>query len=308
MRILVTGGAGYIGSVLVPQLLLEGHSVRVLDNFMFGQQPLLDWCCDPDLEIVRGDVRDEITLERALDGVDFIIHLAAIVGAPLCERDPIAGSTTNVEAVYRLVHLREEGQKIIYPCTNSGYGVGEVDEEGKPVYCTEKTPLRPVSRYGRQKVLAEGLLLSAGDVISLRLATVFGASPRMRWDLLVNEFVRRAVKDGYVILYQADFMRNYVSIWDVAGAFLHSIRNWDRMKNEVYNVGLSSANISKRELCEEIKKQVPNFYFHEAPIGEDTDKRNYIVSNDKMEATGWKAEIGLQDGITELIKACQVCE
>lgn len=276
--------------------------MMVLDNFLFNQTSLLDCCHDPNLEIIRGDVRDEPTMRRALEDIDLIIHLAAIVGADACDRDPIAARTTNLDAVNLLLSLRGE-RPIIYPCTNSGYGIGQ---EG--IYCTEETPLNPVSLYGRLKVEAEKILLYNVNVISLRLATVFGASPRMRWDLLVNEFVRRAVKDGYVILYQADFKRNYVHIRDVAGAFLHSIRNWDSMKNQVYNVGLSSANISKRELCEEIKKQVPNFYFVEAEVGEDVDKRNYVVSNAKMEATGWKADFSLQDGIAELVKACQICE
>jgi len=307
-KVLVTGGAGYIGSVLVPQLLAEGYRVRVLDNFMFGQTSLLGCCSNPNLKIIRGDVRDEETLKRALDGVDFIIHLAAIVGAAACDRDPIAAQTTNVDAVDSLLLLRDRDQGIIFACTNSGYGVGQVDEEEKTVYCTEETPLRPVSLYGKQKVQAEAKILNNGKAVSLRLATVFGASPRMRTDLLVNNLVWRAVKDGYVVLYQADFKRNYVHIEDVASAFLHCIENWDKMKDQVYNVGLSEANLSKRELCEEIKKQVPNFYFVEAPIGEDPDKRNYIIDNSKIEKTGWKPVYSLADGIAELRKAYTILD
>jgi len=301
MQILVTGGAGYVGSVLTPQLLAEGYRVRVLDNFLFGQTSLLHCCSNPNLEIIRGDVRNEETLKRALVGVDFIIHLAAIVGATLCDRDPWAAYETNVDAVNSLLLLRDRDQGIIFPCTNSGYGIGEAG-----VYCTEETPLRPVSLYGKLKVQAEAKILNNGKAVSLRLATVFGASPRMRLDLLVNDFVLRAMRDGYIVLYQADFKRNYIHIEDVASAFLHCIKHWNKMKNQIYNVGLSEANLSKWELCQEIKKQIPDFYFVEAEVGEDPDKRNYIVSNAKLEATGWGPAYSLQDGIAELIKAYQV--
>lgn len=305
--VLVTGGAGYIGSVLVPSLLARAHvltsTVRVVDNFIFGQRSLLDCCQNPNLEIVRGDVRDRELMKEALKGVDYIIPLAAIVGFVACDRDPIAARTTNVGAINLLLKLRDKKQRIIFPCTNSGYGIGQ---EG--IYCNEETPLNPISLYGQTKVEAEKLLLLNGNCISLRLATVFGVSPRMRLDLLVNNFVYRAVKDRYVVLYQPHFKRNYIHIRDVARAFIHCIQNFDWMKGQAYNVGLSAANLSKLELCEEIRKQVPDFYFVEAEIGEDVDKRNYVVDNSKIEATGFKPDYSLQDGIAELIKAYRVIE
>jgi len=300
-RILVTGGAGYIGSVMVPRLLEEGHLVRVLDNFMYGQTSLLGCCHYPGLEIVRGDVRVGHVLKDALKDVDFILPLAAIVGAPACEMNPVTAVSTNYDAIEELLALRYKEQAIILPCTNSGYGVGQ-DE----LYCTEETPLNPISLYGRLKADAERAVIEAGNSISLRLATVFGVSPRMRTDLLVNDFVLRAVTDGFTVLYQGHFKRNYIHIKDVARAFIHCIENFDRMKNEVYNVGLSNANLSKKELCQEIKKQVPSFYFVEAEVGEDIDQRNYIVSNKKIEAAGFKPRISLKGGIAELIKAYQI--
>lgn len=302
-RILVTGGAGYIGSVMVPRLLEGGYRVTVLDKFMDCQTSLLGLCHNPDLDIIRGDVRDEDTVARAIDKADFILPLAAIVGAPACEQDWIAAESTNTGAISILTRCRRGEQGIIFPCTNSGYGIGE-----QGIHCTEETPMRPLSLYGRTKVAAEAILFrSATDhAISLRLATVFGVSPRMRTDLLVNNFVLRAVTDGSVILYQGHFKRNYIHIIDVARAFIYCIENFDSMKNEIYNVGLSNANLSKKELCQEIKKQVPGFYFVEAEVGEDIDQRNYIVSNEKIEAAGFKPRISLEVGIAELIKAYQI--
>lgn len=297
-KILVTGGAGYIGSILVPQLVLEGHEVVVFDKFLRSQTSLLYFTRFQNLEVIKGDVRDAAAVKSALRGVEYILALAAVVGMPACDADPIAAKTTNTEAIHMLLKLRSHNQRIIFPCTNSGYGIGEKD-----IFCTEDTLLRPISLYGQTKVEAEKAILDAGNSISLRLATVFGVSPAMRTDLLVNYLVLRAVTDGYVVLFEAHFKRNYVYIRDVAQAFLYCINNWDRMKNEVYNAGLSEANLSKEQLCQEIKRQVPKFYFHEAPVGEDVDKRNYIVSNTKIEKAGFKATTSLQDGIAELIKA-----
>ena len=301
MRILVTGGAGYIGSVLVPELLARGHEVTVLDSFRFQQSSLLDVCHNPRLEIVRGDARDRELMARHIAAADLIIPLAALVGAPLCDKEPLESESTNVGAIKLILELRRPGQKIIFPTTNSGYGIGE-----KGVHCTEETPLKPVSRYGRQKVEAEKLILDAGDAITLRLATVFGTSPRMRLDLLVNDFVYRAATDRFLVLFEADFKRNYLHIRDIARVFIHCIDNFERMKNEAYNVGLSDANLSKRELCGEIKKQVPDFYFTEAKVGADPDKRDYIVSNEKIERTGFKPAYSLADGIRELIKGYRI--
>ena len=301
MRILVTGGAGYLGSILVPTLLSEGHEVTVIDNFMYDQTSLLDCCDQPKLTIVRGDARDEALISRHLRDQEVALPLACLTGAPLCDQDPLEAKSVNLDAILLLLKLRRPEQRVIFPTTNSGYGIGQ---EG--ISCTEETPLRPVSTYGRLKVEAEEAVLAAGNSITLRLATVFGISPRMRLDLLVNDFVYRAVTDGALVLFQAHFKRNYIHIRDVARAFLHSLKQFESMQGQAYNVGLSDANLSKRELCEEIKKQIPSFYFTEAEIGEDKDKRNYIVSNEKIERTGFTPRVSLQAGIAELIKGYQI--
>ncbi len=301
MHILVTGGAGYIGSLLVPALLQEGHKVTVVDNFRYGQTPLLDVVHDPNLAIIHGDVRDERLMETSIPAVDAIFPLACLTGAPLCDRNPHEAQAVIVDAVRHMLKTRRPDQLIIYPTTNSGYGVGE---EG--IYCTEETPLRPVSLYGRLKVQAEKEILEAGNAITLRLATAFGISPRMRLDLLVNDFVHRAVNDRFLILFESHFKRNYIHVRDVARAFLHAFAHGHQMKNNVYNVGLSDANLSKWELCEEIKKQVPDFYFVEAAVGKDIDQRNYIVSNEKIEKTGFLPRYAVAHGITELIKGFHI--
>ncbi len=300
-KVLVTGGAGYIGSILVPTLLLRGYIVTVIDSFMYGQAPLLDCCNYDQLKIIRGDAREEELVKRELKGVDWIFPLACLTGAPLCDRDPIAAETTNLTAIRTILKSRSRDQRIIFPTTNSGYGIGQ---EG--IECTEETSLRPVSLYGRLKVDAEKAILNAGNCITLRLATVFGASPRMRLDLLVNDFVYRAVTDRFVVLFEPHFKRNYIHIQDVVRAFLHCMNQFGQMKNQPYNIGLSDANLSKLELCEEIKKQLPDFHFPCSEIGEDPDKRNYIVSNAKIEAAGFSPLFSLQNGITELIKAFQI--
>ncbi len=301
MKILVTGAAGYIGSILVPALLKKGYEVVAVDNFMYQQASLLDCCHDPKLDIIRGDVRDTDLMKKWIGDVDAIFPLACLTGAPLCAREPDAARAIVLEAIKTLLNIRRPDQKIIFPTTNSGYGIGQ---EGK--HCTEETPLNPISLYGQLKVQAEKALLDAGNAITLRLATAFGISPRMRLDLLVNDFTYRAVYDRCVILFEANFKRNYIHVRDVAKAFIHSLENFEQMKDEPYNVGLSDANLSKRELCEEIKKQLDEFYFYESPIGEDPDKRDYLVSNEKIEKTGFKPDVSLQAGIAELIKGYQV--
>jgi len=297
-KVLITGGAGYIGSVLAKTLLDEGHEVRVLDNFRYNQNSLLDCCFSDNFSIMRGDCRDKDTLSKAIKDVGVIIHLAALVGAPICNADQIGAQTTNFDAVKLLLSLRSKDQKILFPCTNSGYGIGE---KGK--YCTEETPLRPITLYGKTKVDAEKAILESGNSISFRLATVFGVSPRMRTDLLVNDFVQRAVRDKYLVIFEGSFKRNYLHIRDVARVFLHGIKNFDAMKGKPYNVGLSDANLSKLELCQAIKKRIPEFTFMESQIGEDPDKRDYIVSNERIEKTGFKPKYSLDFGIEELIKA-----
>lgn len=299
--ILVTGGAGYIGSLLVPALLAEGHTVRVLDNFLYRQTSLAECCANERFEVARGDVRDEATLRASMKGVDTIIPLAAIVGFRACDADPVAAKTTNFEAVRLLLSLRSSEQRILFPCTNSGYGVGENGQ-----LCTEESPLRPISLYGITKTDAEKAILDAGNAISFRLATCFGMSARMRLDLLVNDFVYRAVTDRAVVIFEGHFKRNFVHVRDVVRAFLHGIRNFETMRNQVYNVGLSSANLSKLELCEEIRRQIPSFVFLEAPVGKDPDQRNYVVSNAKIEATGFTPHHSLQAGIAELIKGFRI--
>ena len=300
-KILVTGGAGYIGSILVPVLLNQGYKVTVLDSLIFNQPLLLDCCADPNFDFVQGDICDHDLVNSILSKSDIIIPLAAIVGAPACKRNPSLTRLVNYDAHINIVNNVSAGQKVLFPTTNSGYGIGEKDS-----YCTEKTPLRPISEYGKTKVEIEKALLDMGSAITFRLATVFGMSPRMRMDLLVNDFVYKAVKERSLVLFEEHFRRNYIHVRDVAKAFLFGIENYDKMKGEPYNVGLSSANITKRELSEKIKEYVPGLYIHSAEIGEDPDKRDYIVSNDKIESLGWHPDHTLDDGIPELIKGYNI--
>jgi nucleoside-diphosphate-sugar epimerase len=297
LSILVTGGAGYLGSTLAPALLNEGHRVTVLDNFLFAQTSLNHLCADPNFDVRRGDARDPEVLKPLLRDADVIIPLAALVGAPMCNNDKIGAESLNRDAVLTLIKLASKEQRIMMPVTNSGYGIGEA---GK--FCTEETPLRPITLYGRTKVEAEKAVLDRGNSISFRLATVFGMSPRMRIDLLVNDFVYRAINDRAVVLFEAHFKRNFIHVRDVARAFLHGICNFDTMKDQPYNVGLSEANLSKLELCQQIQRHLPKFVFLEAPVGEDPDKRDYIVSNEKIERTGYQPAFSLDAGIGELIK------
>jgi nucleoside-diphosphate-sugar epimerase len=297
MKALVTGAAGYIGSTLVPALLRRGWQVTALDTFAAGEPYLADSCADPNFEPVRGDARDMRVVEPLLRDADLVIPLAALVGGPLCARDEIGAISLNRDAVVNLMQRVSAQQRVIYPTTNSGYGVGEAN-----AYCTEESPLRPVSLYGRTKVDAEEAVLAHGSSVTLRLATVFGMAPRMRLDLLVNEFVWRAVTERTLVIFEGHFRRNYIHVRDVVKAFLHVIDKYDGMKGEPYNVGLSEANLTKLQLCERIARHVPGFVYLEAPVGEDPDKRDYLVSNEKLEATGWYADHGLDAGIRELIK------
>lgn len=296
-QILVTGGAGYLGSILVPELLQQGHKVTVLDNFMYRQNSLAHVCTDPNFDVVNGDVRVPDTINPLLRKADIIIPLAALVGAPLCSKDPVGATTTNRDAIFAMLDTLSPEQRVLMPTTNSAYGSGDENN-----YCDENSPLNPISHYAKEKVEVEQRLLDHDNAISFRLATVFGMAPRMRTDLLVNDFVYRAVYDRAVVLFESHFKRNYIHIRDVARAFLHGIDNFDKMAGEIYNVGLSGANLSKKELCEAIQKQLPEFVFVEAGSGKDPDQRNYIVSNDKIEATGFKPRFSLDDGIAELIK------
>jgi nucleoside-diphosphate-sugar epimerase len=296
-RILVTGGAGYLGSTLVPELLAAGHKVTVLDNFMYHQNSLAHVCHDPGFEVVRGDVRAESTVLPLLKKADIVIPLAAYVGAPLCARDPVGATTTNHDAIVTMLRHASKHQRILMPTTNSAYGSGDAHN-----YCTEESPLHPISHYAIEKVKVEKALMQHPNAVSFRLATVFGMSPRMRIDLLVNDFTYRAVHDRFVVLFEAGFKRNYIHVRDVARAFLHGIDHYEKTNGQIFNVGLSDANVSKQELCEVIQRQVPDFTFVEAPIGKDPDQRNYIVSNAKIEATGYRPRVSLEAGVRELIK------
>ncbi len=298
MRILVTGGAGYIGSVLVPELLASGHEVTVLDSFLFRQNSLLDCCHSGHFRVVRGDCRDRELVKRLVSGADVVIPLAALVGAPLCQADRLAAETTNLGAIQMLCELVSDDQWIIMQVTNSGYGIGEKDK-----FCTEESPLRPISLYGTTKVQAEERVLQRQNSLSFRLATVFGVSPRMRTDLLVNDFVYRAVHDRAVVIFEGHFKRNYIHIRDVARLFLHGLERFQQMRGRPYNAGLEDANLSKLELCTLIQRQLPKFVYMEAPIGEDPDKRDYVVSNARLLGTGFQTRWTLESGVTELIKA-----
>ncbi|NML42704.1 SDR family oxidoreductase [Ramlibacter sp. G-1-2-2] len=297
MNILVTGGAGYIGSVLVPKLLQAGHAVTVLDNFMFNQPTLAECCSYDAFQVERGDCRDQATMERLVAKADVIIPLAALVGAPLCKIDPVGAQTINQDAVEMLCRIASKDQRILMPVSNSGYGIGE-----KAKACTEESPLRPLSLYGVTKVNAETAVLQRENSATFRLATVFGMSPRMRLDLLVNDFTYRALRDRAVVIFEGHFKRNYIHIQDVARVFLHALENFEAMRGRPYNVGLDDANLSKLELCALIQRHVPGFTYLEAPIGEDPDKRDYIVSNARLASTGFVTQWSLDRGIRELLK------
>lgn len=299
-KILVSGGAGYLGSVLVPMLLKNGFEVTVIDNFRFGQLSLLDCCADKNLKIIKGDVRDDTLMAEQMENKDYIIPLAALVGFPLCEQYPADAVMTNLNAIQSVLKLRSSSQRIIFPCTNSGYGT-----VGSDKFCTEESPLLPISLYGRTKVRAEQAIRDSGNSVTFRFATLFGASPRMRMDLLVNDFVHRAMYERRTEIFEGDFKRNFLHVRDAANAFLFAISHFDEMEGKAYNCGLSDTNISKLELCERIKEHIPDFKYCEGS-GNDPDKRNYIVSNERLEKAGWKAEYSLDDGIEELIKVYTV--
>lgn len=297
LHILITGGAGYLGSVLCERLLDAGFQVTAIDCLMYQQQSLFHLCENPNFQFIFGDARDEALIARLVRQADVLIPLAAIVGAPACDRDPFLARSVNLDAIKMLNRLRSSSQLIVYPTTNSGYGTQSGD-----VFCTEETRLEPISLYGQTKSQAEQELLASPNVVTLRLATVFGMSPRMRLDLLVNHFVYTAVTDGYIVIFEKEFKRNYIHIRDVADCFAHCIGNVARMQGKAYNVGLDSANLSKEELALTIKRHVPNFYIHFSEVGSDPDKRNYIVSNQRLREAGFEAKRSLESGIVELMK------
>jgi len=295
MKVLITGGAGYLGSTLVEHLLDKGHSVTVLDNLMYKQLSLLHLFKQPKFNFILGDVRNLKLLQEQVKLADVIIPLAAIVGMPACKANPELTVQVNYEQIKNIVDILRDDQKLILPNTNSQYGSSEN-------VITEESPFKPLSLYAQTKCDAEDYVLKKGNGVILRLATVFGVSPRMRQDLLVNDFVYKSVVDGYLVLFEAHFKRNYIHVQDIARTFEFMIDNYVTCRGQVYNVGLSSANVSKLELCEIIKKHVSNFTIVEGDIKKDPDQRNYIVSNAKLEATGWYPYNSLDDGIEELIK------
>ena len=297
MKVLITGGAGYLGSIMSEHLLAAGHSVVALDNLMYGQSCPLHLCHDPRYEFVLGDVRDEKLTAKLLKDVDAIVPLACIVGAPACDRDPWLARQVNFDAIKMLNRLRSKQQLVIYPTTNSGYGTKSGES-----YCTEDTPLEPISLYGTTKVVAEKELLASERTVTLRLATVFGLSPRPRLDLLVNHFVWAATHEGYLVIFEKHFRRNFVHIRDVADGVLHVLANADRMVGRPYNLGLDDANLSKEGLALKVKEHVPKLFLHFAEIGTDPDKRDYIVSNARLREAGFVAKRSIDDGIRELLK------
>ncbi|MBH09577.1 MAG: hypothetical protein CMG74_04335 [Candidatus Marinimicrobia bacterium] len=300
-NILVTGGAGYLGSIMVPALLNNGYNITVVDNLLYDQSSLLDCCNYQKFNFIRGDICNFELIKKLIKKSDIVIPLAAIVGAPACKLNPALTHLVNYKAQMNIVESISNDQLVIFPTTNSGYGIGEKDS-----FCTEESLLRPISDYGRMKVEIEAEFLDRGNAITFRLATVFGMSPRMRMDLLVNDFVYKAIKDRTLVLFEEHFRRNFIHVRDVAKAFIFGINNYNKMKGEPYNVGLSTANFTKRELAEKIKEYVPDLYINSAEIGEDPDKRDYIVSNEKLETLGWVPENTIDSGILELIKGYNI--
>jgi nucleoside-diphosphate-sugar epimerase len=299
MRILVTGGAGYVGSVMVPMLLECGHQVRVFDNLKFGGQGLLPCATSSHFEMIKGDICDEIAFEKALDGMNAVIHLAAIVGYPGCKKEPQVAYSTNVEGTANLLKLRRQDQKILYASTGSIYG-------SVPEYvCKEETPRAPLTLYGQTKAEAEEAILEAGNSVAYRFATAFGVSNRMRLDLLINDFVFQAVKNRNLIVYEGGFKRTFVHVRDMARSFMFALDNWYKIKDDVYNVGHESMNFTKEEMARKILKYV-DFYLHFAECGKDDDQRDYEVSYEKIRRKGFETKIDIDTGIAELVRACQM--
>ncbi len=295
-KILITGGAGYIGSKLISYLTKKNTKITVIDSFSHGQESLLPYISNKQVEIIRGDVRDSTVMKRLLRDNDIIIPLAALVGAPLCDQKKEEAISINEKSIKYICKNKSKDQIILFPMTNSGYGVGGNG------YCDENSALNPVSLYGKTKVNAENYISDTNNFIVFRLATLFGVSNRIRLDLLVNNFVWRAIKEKVIVLYESNYRRNFIHIDDVCRCFKYSLDNYPKMKNNIYNLGLSSANMTKKELCDEIKKQINDFEYIFSEIGKDPDSRDYLVSNKKIEKVGFKTKYSLAHGISDLKK------
>jgi nucleoside-diphosphate-sugar epimerase len=299
MRILVTGGAGYVGSTLVPMLLEQGHRVRVYDSLKFGGHGLLPCCQNRFFELVKGDVTDPDGVKKALDGVDAVIHLAAIVGYPACKKEPQVAQATNVEGTRTLLKLRKPDQKVVFASTGSIYG-------SIPTYiCNENSPIGPITLYGETKATAEQMVLDAGNGVAYRYATAFGVSNRMRLDLMPNDFTYQAVKNRNLIVYEGGFKRTFVHVRDMARSFLFALDKWDAVKDDVYNVGHESMNFTKEDVARQVLKHV-DYYLHFAEVGTDADQRNYEVSYEKIRKKGFETTIDLDRGISELVRAAKL--
>ena len=299
-RVLITGGAGYIGSILTERFVNQGYLVTVYDNFMYRQNTLLNLCYQPNIKFIRKDVRDVSSLLKQVARNDVIIPLAAIVGMPACKRNPLGAKQINQDQIENICENKSKDQILLFPNTNSGYGQGE------GAVFTEEDELNPISIYGQTKCEAEKMVRNVENSLVFRLATVFGCSPKMRLDLLVNDFTYRAWNDGFISLFEGHFKRNYVHVRDVAHVFDWCINNWDLVKDDVYNFGLSDANLTKRELCDKIKNFIPSFKIVEFEGEKDPDQRNYIVQNAKIESKGFKASISIEKGIDELLKSFEI--
>tara|TARA_B100000315_G_scaffold117009_1_gene107280 strand:+ start:249 stop:1178 length:930 start_codon:yes stop_codon:yes gene_type:complete len=301
MKIVITGGAGYIGTTLIPLLLAEGHQVRVFDNLSYGGNPLIPFFRDKNFEFQRGDVRNLEEVKEAVKGQDVVIHLAAIVGYPACRKNPKLAEEVHVGGTQNVIDATSKSQLIFYASTSSNYG------EVKEGVCTEETPLNPLSLYGETKTLGEKMLLDSRDTIAYRFATAFGVSPRMRLDLLVNDFAYKAYSEGYLVVYEKHFQRAFIHVQDIARGFLFGLENADKMKKDVFNMGSKDANYNKEEICEILKGKL-KLYVHYAEFGSDIDKRNYVISYDKIDALGYRPTISLEEGIDELIDTFEVLD
>ena len=298
-KVLITGGAGYIGSVLAEVLLNKGYNVTVYDNLMYKQTSLLHLCNETRFNFIKGDVTNKKQLLPQIINNDIIIPLAAIVGAPACDANEELATAINYTQIEFIVDNLRKDQQLIMPNTNSQYGSSDK-------IITEESPFNPLSHYAVTKCKAEEYIMDWENGICLRLATVFGSSPRMRTDLLVNDFVYKTITEGCLVLFQSKFKRNYIHVRDIAETFLFCIRNYDKLNGQVFNVGLSDANLNKMELAEKIKTYYPNLVIIENEFSTDIDNRNYIVSNDKLESYGWEPKYSIDDGIKELITAYQM--